>query len=194
LNKDLENQENRVKRETQEKRENQEKSGGKDSLKNMRKNPASKFEEFTRETIERSLPGYKFPSVYPDWLVGTQNQLLELDGYNQELKIAFEAQGPLHFKFTPKQDKSYAHYYKRLINDKIKRDTCKKQGVHLIIVDYLIPKHQISNYINSRLWDIYQLTNDERLKYTQPSDHIPVIIHDVYRNPKLEEEMNLIGI
>lgn len=39
-----------------------------------------------------------FPSSRPDWLVNpATNRRLELDGYNQELGIAFEHNGPHHF-------------------------------------------------------------------------------------------------
>lgn len=60
---------------------------------------------------------------------------LELDGYNENLKIAFEYQGhPSHW--NPK----YKNYEKRIVTDKIKVEVCRDLGIDLIVIPPL-PAH-----------------------------------------------------
>lgn len=40
----------------------------------------------------------KFPKTKPKWLRNSKGNLMELDGYNEKLKIAFEYQGRQHYK------------------------------------------------------------------------------------------------
>jgi hypothetical protein len=60
---------------------------------------------------------------------------LELDGYNQDLKIAFEYQGEYHYMEVP------IHQQSRTLEeiqqtDKLKKDLCQRHGVTLIQVPY----------------------------------------------------------
>jgi hypothetical protein len=74
----------------------------------------------------------KFPKSYPKWLVNEEGNQLELDGYNDEMKLAFEHQGKQHYeeinfyKMTKKSlDKIKNH-------DLIKRKLCIANDVSLI--------------------------------------------------------------
>lgn len=51
-------------------------------------------ENFTREVFEDYFRGYSFPKVRPSFLGG-----LELDGYCQDLNLAFEYDGQQHFQW-----------------------------------------------------------------------------------------------
>ena len=76
--------------------------------------------------------GKQFTKIRPDWL-----NKLELDGYNDELKLAFEYQGKQHTHFIP-------HYHRRgesdfidqVARDTLKRQLCKKNGIQVIEVPY----------------------------------------------------------
>lgn len=87
---------------------------------------------------------------------------LELDGYNDELKIAFEYQGhPSHWKPS---DKGYA---KKQITDALKIEYCKKIGVALIIIPAL-PTH-------NKKWDskvVFNHVYDSILKYYNENDYV----------------------
>ena len=64
------------------------------------KNKIYKNEEYCREIFE-DITGKKFPKERPDWLVNDKTgKKLELDGYCEELKLAFEYDGKQHFENT----------------------------------------------------------------------------------------------
>lgn len=194
-------------------------SSAKDRIKDLIKNPPSLFEKYVRDKIEK-LTGHKFPTVYPSWLISAQTSF-ELDGYNKELGIAFETQGPQHYEFNKKYYANYPDYYRRILHDQIKRDKCEKQGIGLIIIDHSIPKHLLTYYIGSRLWDIcrekslieqtagsiknlpYSKVNCALLEAScgiwgniaeKPAMYMEKINRTPYRNYELEKQMVLEGI
>ena len=76
-----------------------------------------------------------FPSVRPDFLKYKRN--LELDGYNEELKIAFEYNGQQHYKHTPFFHKKGIHQFnEQQKRDQFKKDKCHELGIKLIIIPY----------------------------------------------------------
>lgn len=95
-------------------------------------NAVSKYEEISRMIIENIFNNeYKFPNSRPKWL-----NKLELDGYNEELSLAFEYQGEQHY-----EDVKYFRtisFEKRLENDTNKRLLCQEQNVFLIVIPYWI--------------------------------------------------------
>lgn len=135
-----------------------------DEYKDLNTYPASKFETYVRGKIEK-LTGKRFPCVYPCWM-RYKGRRLELDGYNEELKLAFETQGPQHTKFSSKTDPLYSKFLRRIENDQMKLELCEKNGVGLIIIDYIVPKHLIGSYIRSRIYDIAERWKNEG-KYKQ---------------------------
>jgi hypothetical protein len=89
-------------------------------------------EEHCRTVLEE-LTGKKFKNVRPLFLKG-----LELDGYNEDSKLAFEYNGQQHYKFVSlfhfDEDDLIAQQKRDI--DKIRR--CKRNKVHLIIIPYWI--------------------------------------------------------
>lgn len=82
----------------------------------------------------------KFPSSRPSWLT-YEGQRLELDGYCEELQIAFEYQGQYHFDkgayWYP--DKSIS-FDRRQLLDEHKRKTCRENKVLLVEINELNPR------------------------------------------------------
>ena len=62
---------------------------------------------------------------------------MELDGYCDTLKIAFEFNGPQHYTFYPKFHKAQADFVRQLERDEFKLKLCQKRGITLIIVPYI---------------------------------------------------------
>ena len=107
--------------------------------------------------------GVPFPSVKPIWNVGNKgiqpflleseklflkfkenktsgSKRLELDGYNEKLKIAFEYDGLQHYDLTwfvkNHNERLKIHSIQR-INDYVKDKNCKEQGVVLVRIPQL---------------------------------------------------------
>jgi hypothetical protein len=80
-----------------------------------------------------------FPSVFgkirPEWLISPiTSEPIELDGYNEELKIAFEYQGEHHDKlhYWNKNNKQLLDEQK--VRDRHKVSECEIRGITLIVI------------------------------------------------------------
>ncbi len=92
-----------------------------------------------------------FPKTKPDWLINDIGNKLELDGYSQELGLAFEYQGQQHYEFLPFFHKSREDFETRLSWDEYKRQQCQHQGVQLLEIPYWIDLGEIQDFIIARL-------------------------------------------
>ncbi len=149
-------------------------------IKDLDKHPRSKSEAEAIRLLENCVNA-KFPTVYPKWLMW-RGHTLELDGYNEKLKLAMEFSGPLHTKWNPSYE-SYLIYFSRIVRDVVKQRMCKKHGVKLIILDVSLNKLHWNNYILSRLFD-YGM-KEKPVVYIEEQQFIP------YRNPQIEAELGL---
>ncbi len=95
-------------------------------------NKPTKSEEIARETL-RQIFGFKFPKVRPDWLRNSRGYKMELDGFSEELKIAFEYQGIQHFKSTTLFNTDLST---RIEDDKRKVELCQQHNIRLLILTY----------------------------------------------------------
>lgn len=102
-----------------------------------------KTEKIVRAIFEEM---YKspFPSVRYDWLNG-----LELDGYSDDLKIAFEYSGEQHFKYIPFFHKQYADFILLQRRDTIKKNICDKRNIKLIIIPYTVDIDNMREFIKN---------------------------------------------
>lgn len=76
----------------------------------------------------------KFVKVRPSWLIGVNGHPLELDGYCESLKLAFEYNGIQHYQ--PVDFFGGVDRFKTIKkNDQIKKKLCKKNNVKLIVID-----------------------------------------------------------
>jgi hypothetical protein len=89
-------------------------------------------EKLTRYCFKQMLKR-NFEKIRPDWLRNPETgHKLELDGYNEQMEIAFEHQGRQHEKDCPTSYKFYNP--EQLLRDEIKRQKCKERGITLIEV------------------------------------------------------------
>ncbi len=72
---------------------------------------------------------------------------LELDGYNDELKLAFERQGEQHYEWPNYFHKTVKDFISQLSNDQQKEELCETHGVTLIEVPYRIKFEEYQDYI-----------------------------------------------
>ena len=108
----------------------------------------SRSERFVRLHFER-LFCEKFPSCRPKWLTSSRGNRMELDGYCQKLRLAFEYHGMQHFVHKERYHRHTGALAQRQADDQNKRDLCKAIGVHLIEISYLVSIDKLQEHIIS---------------------------------------------
>jgi hypothetical protein len=101
--------------------------------------------------IFESLLKKEFPQSYPSFLSISRHAHLQLDGYNEELGLAFEYDGPHHFEPIVYKGKSI-DFVKQIERDRIKDERCREYGVGLIRVKYTIKNKK--SFIVKRLKEL----------------------------------------
>lgn len=113
----------------------------------------SKNEEECKNIIE-SITGFSFERIRPEWLFNNKSKKrLELDGFCNELNIAFEYNGEFHYRQTYRKN-DRAKLIKVKERDRIKRKLCIKNNIDLIVIPYYIKDKY--DYIIKRLQKIIE--------------------------------------
>jgi len=90
----------------------------------------------------------KFTKIRPNFLKNpVTGQNLELDLYNEDLKLAIEFNGAQHFEFNTWMHQNRDRFQNQLYRDLIKQDLCKKNGICLIIVPYTVSEVDIAPFL-----------------------------------------------
>lgn len=115
----------------------------------------SKGEKICRATIEK-IYEVPFLNKRPHFLKNPKTgHNLELDCYNEELKIAVEYNGLQHYKWPNYFHKNIDEFYDQIEKDEYKKIMCESEGVYLIIVPYNILHKNIPSYILGNLPDSF---------------------------------------
>jgi hypothetical protein len=128
----------------------------------------------------QELFGVEFPSSFPKWLRINNKVKLELDGYNEGLKLAFEHQGEQHFNTKTQFIKSDEKLKQRQNYDLIKKELCQKNGIVLIEVP------EINNKI--KIADLKNFIKEQCIKnkITLPVNYDKIVVdhNQAYRTPE----------
>lgn len=110
---------------------------------------------FVRERLCRAileaLYGCKFPRKRPRWLTGARGRSMELDGYNEDLKLAFEHHGQHHYQEVPHFQRRAESLKTRIDDDAYKRSVCRSEGVYLIEIPYSVSATELVTWIYDEL-------------------------------------------
>ncbi len=107
----------------------------------------SKMERKSRQIIQ-SLFNRKFPTIRPQWLKNPYtNKCMHLDGFNKNLRIAFEYNGKQHYKYVKFFHRTYQEYFNLRYRDSVKRRLCRENGIILIVIPYTLTPDQIKQHI-----------------------------------------------
>lgn len=89
-----------------------------------------------------------FTSFRPSFLKNPETGYnLEIDCYNDELKIGLEYQGSQHYIYPNYTTQSINDFIQQLRRDQYKVEACDRNGVYLITVPYNIPDNLLRQYI-----------------------------------------------
>ena len=108
------------------------------------------FREAWARFICEQLVGKEFPKKRPDFLIPrSKRRPLELDGFCESLKLAFEYQGEQHYK--PIGNQTIKDFEDQQIRDKEKKRLCKKEGINLIEIKHANESSEIERQIKEQL-------------------------------------------
>jgi len=108
---------------------------------------SSRKEELCRRIIEE-IYQKPFSKIRPDFLKNPETGYnLELDCYNEDLKLALEYNGIQHYVYPNFTNSSYEEFVDQLRRDIYKAERCEQEGIYLITVPYTIPEHMLRAYI-----------------------------------------------
>lgn len=117
----------------------------------------SKGEKECRRVMEKIFKK-PFPKIRPNFLRNTVTSgeengdiNLEIDCYNDQLKIGVEYSGIQHYKYTPFFHKNKEAFYNQKYRDEMKRVKCKENGILLIEVPYTVRLEDIEGFLRSRV-------------------------------------------
>jgi hypothetical protein len=93
-----------------------------------------------------------FVKVRPDFLHNdVTGYNLELDLYNEELKLAVEVNGDQHYKFIQFFHRNHDAFVKQRYRDEMKKLKCRQEGIILIDVPYSVGEKGLKPYLLKRL-------------------------------------------
>ena len=111
----------------------------------------SKGEAECRRVLENYFQA-PFPNIRPSYLTNPMTgRALEIDCYNERLRIGCEYHGRQHFEYTPFMHKNLEAFEKQKFRDEIKINKCRELGIKLIVVPYTIPVKSIQQYILNKV-------------------------------------------
>jgi hypothetical protein len=102
--------------------------------------------EYTCKKIIEYIYGRPFYKKRPKWLINNEGNRLELDCFNEELKLALEYNGEQHYVITHFSN-TQAKLDKLKQHDAIKVKLCAEQGITLIVVPYTVNYEDLFEYI-----------------------------------------------
>ena len=102
-----------------------------------------KNEQECRNYLEKRF-NCKFSKIRPKWL-----NRLELDGYNKNLKMAFEYNGEQHYQIHELWHKCEKDLIKQQERDWIKKQVCEALDIKLIIIPFYCKNKE--KFIESQL-------------------------------------------
>ena len=114
--------------------------------------PTYSREQETCDSMAR-LFGVPFVKVRPAFLINPESgRRLEIDCYNDELKVGAEFNGIGHYKYPNPFHKTEAEFHAQVRRDEYKKNICVEQGISLYVVPDSVRKGDIYEYLNKLIY------------------------------------------
>ncbi len=92
-----------------------------------------------------------FSSCWPLWMKSDKMRPLQIDGYNEELKIGFEYEGKQHFKFVPYFHKIIEKFERLQFLDNYKKNVLKSRNIFMLYPTYKLKKENYLSFIHNKV-------------------------------------------
>lgn len=94
-----------------------------------------------------------FAKIRPDFLKNpVTGENLELDMYNEDLRVAIEYNGSQHYHYNPfMHGNSKDKFRNQQYRDMLKKDMCQKNNIVLITVPYTVSEEEIGPFLFEEL-------------------------------------------
>eukprot|EP00927_Polykrikos_kofoidii_P031362 TRINITY_DN26989_c0_g1_i1.p1 TRINITY_DN26989_c0_g1~~TRINITY_DN26989_c0_g1_i1.p1 ORF type:complete len:443 (+),score=16.13 TRINITY_DN26989_c0_g1_i1:258-1586(+) len=100
---------------------------------------SGKSQRNVRQIFETIFQGYSFPTRRPFFLRGSKGHNLELDGYCEQLGLAFEFNGEQHYNPDNFMFRLRWGSFEAIVaRDRKKIELCKAAGVRLVVVSFAV--------------------------------------------------------
>lgn len=106
-------------------------------------------EQICRAILENAFDR-PFPKTRPKWLLNERNNRMELDGYCEELRLAFEYNGKQHYVQVDAFHKEKSALVNRIADDARKVGLCLEQGVNLIVIPYTVKRDDLGEFFHEK--------------------------------------------
>lgn len=107
----------------------------------------------------QTITNHQFPKKRLSWLKNDRGNVMELDGYCEELNLAFEHHGKQHYDILPHFQRRDESLSQRKSDDELKESLCNDNNIKLIVISYDVDLPDLSKYIYNILNDLYPLNN-----------------------------------
>jgi len=116
-------------------------------------------QEYHVRLITQKVFNKPFMKIRPDFLKNNVTEKnLEIDLYNEELKLAIEVQGQQHYKYIPFFHKNYEAFRNQQYRDEVKKLLLEKNQIKLIEVPYHLPLASTEHFLRIKALELgYQL-------------------------------------
>lgn len=112
------------------------------------------IKERTCRNIFEQITSKSFPKKRPSWLLNTRNKQMELDGFCEELSLAFEYHGEYHYVQNKHFQRDEETLERRQLDDRTKVELCEKNNVNLIIIPYTVKLEEFKDFIFEKLTEL----------------------------------------
>jgi len=126
--------------------------------------------------------GKLFPKARPEWLINERGNAMELDGYCEELGLAFEYNGRQHYSSANFFHRTDSALDRRIMDDETKAQLCRNHNIRLITIPFTVRIDGISEYLYQNLKSDFQYI--EQGKFTWKPEEV------YHSRSKLIELMN----
>ena len=93
-----------------------------------------------------------FPPIRPNFLKNpTTGKNLEIDCYNDELKLGVEFNGIQHSKYTPHFHRNTGEFLYQVAKDDFKANKCKMLNITLIQIPHFVHINDLERYLRIKL-------------------------------------------